>query len=73
MDGAARKAVTLTLDATECDFLITVLRASGSILNTLKALHSSLPDTLPLPLSTDAIVNILALADRIEQQFEGSD
>lgn len=60
--------VTIELDRTEYEFLLTVLRSTGKILNALMALQASMPDADPLPLKLDAMVAIAALADRIEDQ-----
>jgi hypothetical protein len=68
MDGEAPCNLTVTLDAAEWQFLITVLRASTCMLNALLALQHSLPDAIELPITADAVVNVVALANRIEEQ-----
>jgi hypothetical protein len=51
--------------------LIHVLRASTSMLNALLALEQSMPDAMELPITADAVVNVVALANRIEEQIKG--
>jgi hypothetical protein len=68
MDGEAPRNLTITLDAAEWQFPITVLRASTSMLNALLALQHSMPDAIELPITADAVANVIALADRIEEQ-----
>jgi hypothetical protein len=55
----------------ECRFLLAVLRGSGSMLKTIKALQDSVPGIPPLPIGTDALVNLAALTDNIERQVSG--
>ena len=63
------RGVTIKLETVEVQFLLTILKSSSSILTALMALQRSLPGLSPPPLSTDAIVNIAALAENIEQQI----
>jgi hypothetical protein len=65
----AIQTVTIKLDPIEVQFLITVLKSSSSILTALTALQDSFPGLSPSPVSTDAIVNITALAEKIQQQI----
>jgi hypothetical protein len=61
--------VTIRLETIEAQFLITILKSSISILTALMALQRSLPGLSPPPFNTDAIVNIAALAGKIEVQL----
>jgi hypothetical protein len=63
--------VTIELDRTEYEFLLTVLRSTGEILNTLMALQTSMPTSELPPLKLEAMVAIAALAERIERQGNG--
>jgi len=68
-DSNAVHTVTIKLEPTEVQFLITVLKSSSSILTALMTLQDSFPGLPSSPVSTDAIVNITALADKIEHQI----
>ena len=61
--------LTITLEPSEVQFLLTVLKASRTILTAIMSLQESMPGLSPPPISTDAIVNIAALAERIELQI----
>ncbi len=65
------RPLTVTLDAAEWRFLINVLRASTSMLNALLALQHTMPDAIELPITADAVANVVTLADRIEEQITG--
>ncbi|HLK69889.1 MAG TPA: hypothetical protein VKU19_40950 [Bryobacteraceae bacterium] len=60
---------SVTLRADEWEFLITVLRASTRMLNSLLALQRSLPDAIDLPITGDAVAKVSAMADRIAAQL----
>ena len=68
MDDGNAGGVTVTLNAAEWQFLVTVLRASTVIMNTLMALERSMPGAVELPVSADAAANMVVLANRIEEQ-----
>jgi len=68
MEGGAPRTFTVTLDAAEWQFLIAVLRASTGLVNALLALGHSMPDALELPITPEAVANMMILADRIEEQ-----
>ena len=67
MESAA--SLTITLDPSEAQFLVTVLKASTALLTIIVELQQSMPGLPPPPLSTEAITNVAALAEKIEQQF----
>jgi len=58
----------ITLDPTEAQFLVTVLRSSAAILTAVMALQQSFPGLSPPPIGTDAIANITVLAEKIAAQ-----
>jgi len=60
--------VTVTLDATEWQFLVTTLEGTTAILQSLAAVRDALPGGLRLPITTDMMVNITALTGRIKDQ-----
>jgi hypothetical protein len=60
--------VTITLDPVEVRFLVTILRSSGSILNALTVVQQVLPGLSPPVLTTDAIVKMATLAEKIDRQ-----
>ena len=68
MDSETTEAITITLDASEAQFLLTILKASGSILTAIMSLQESLPGLSPPPIGTDAIAKIAMLAESIEHQ-----
>jgi hypothetical protein len=59
---------TVTLEAIEWQFLVTTLQGTTAILKSLSAVRDALPGGLQLPITTEMIVNITALAERIESQ-----
>jgi hypothetical protein len=60
--------VSVTLDASEWQFLVTTLRGTATILKALGAVQDALPKGPQLPITTEMIVNNTAVADRIESQ-----
>jgi hypothetical protein len=59
--------VTITLEAVEFHYLLTVLRSSSHILHAITKLQETLPEALDLGIKLQAIDEIDALADRIEK------
>jgi len=64
------ETVTITLDPTEAQFLVTVLKSSAAILTAVMALEQSFPGLSPPPIGTDAIANIGVLAGKIASQVQ---
>jgi hypothetical protein len=58
----------ITLDPTEAQFLVTVLKSSAAILTAVMALQQSFPGLSPPPIGTYAIANITVLAEKIAAQ-----
>jgi len=58
--------VTITLEAAEYHYLLTVLRSSSHILHAITKLQEALPEALDLGLKFEAIEQIDVLANRIE-------
>jgi hypothetical protein len=69
MDSETTEGLTITVDLTEVKFLLTTLQASSKILTTIMGLQQCMPALFPSPITTDTIVNIAALADRIGEQI----
>jgi hypothetical protein len=67
-DTETAAPVTIVLDPVEIHFLVTVLRSSGSVLDALTVVQRTLPGLSPPPLTTDAIVKMATLAEKIERQ-----
>ena len=65
---AALQNLSVTFEADEWRFLVTVLRAATSMLHTLMAVQHYTPDSIELPITADAVANVTVMADRIEQQ-----
>jgi hypothetical protein len=63
------ESITITLDRSEAQFLITVLKSSNAILTALLALQKSIPELPPPPIDENAIATISALARNIEKQI----
>lgn len=66
--GMFTQPLTVTLEATEWQFLVTTLQGTSAILKALAVLQGTLPD-FQLPITPDMIVNIGALTERIENQL----
>jgi hypothetical protein len=66
--GMEPETTTITLDPTEAQFLVTVLKSSAAILTAVMALQQSFPGLSPPPIGTDAIANITILAGKIAAQ-----
>jgi hypothetical protein len=62
--------VGVTLDVSEWQFLITTLRGTASLLKALAALRDAMPVGFELPITTDMIVNTVAVAEKIESQLK---
>jgi hypothetical protein len=69
MDSETAESLTITLDLTEAKFLLTILKASREILTTIMGFQQSMPGLSPPPITTEAIVNIAALAEKIGAQI----
>jgi hypothetical protein len=69
MDSETTEGLTITLDLTEAKFLLTILKASSEILTTIMSLQQSMPG-LSAPITTDTIVNIAALTEKVRDQNE---
>jgi len=69
MDSETAADITITLDVSEAQFLLTILNASGTILTAIMTLQESIPGLSPPPIGTDAIVKIAMLAESIERQI----
>jgi hypothetical protein len=52
--------------------LVTTLQSTSAMLKALAVLRDILPDNFQLPITTDMMVNILALIERIEDQVGNS-
>jgi hypothetical protein len=59
--------ITVTLDATEWQFLITTLKGTAAMLKALSGLRDAVPD-FQLPISTDMIANIVGVTESVENQ-----
>jgi hypothetical protein len=66
----ATQRVAVTLDVSEWQFLVTTLQGTASLLKALAALRDAMPDGFQLPITTDMIVNTVALTERIESQLK---
>ena len=66
----ANQPLAVTLDVSEWQFLVTTLHGTASLLKALAALRDAMPDGFQLPITTDMIVNTVALAERIENQLK---
>jgi len=64
--------VTITLEAAEFHYLLTVLRSSSHILHAITKLQETLPEAIDLGIKFAAIEEISALADRIERSAKHS-
>lgn len=62
------ESITITLDPTEAQFLVTVLKSSAAILTAVMALEQSFPGLSSPAIGTDAIANITVLAGKITAQ-----
>jgi hypothetical protein len=62
--------LTVTLEMTEWQFLITILQGTSTMLQSLGAVRDALPSGLELPIAPEMIVNITALTERIEEQMK---
>jgi hypothetical protein len=69
MDSETTESLTITLDLSEAKFLLTILKASRAILTTIMGLQQSMPGLSPSPITTDTIVNIASLAERVGDQI----
>ena len=58
----------MRFDPVEWRFLITTLNGTVSMLRALVTLREAMPESFQIPITSDAIVNILALAEKIEAQ-----
>jgi hypothetical protein len=65
--------VSITLAATEWQFLVTILKGTTAILTALAGLREALPSSFHVPITFDTITNITVLAERIESQAENSE
>ena len=66
-------ARTVTLEAPEWQLLITTLQGTIAMMNALAAIQGALLMVPRLPITTDMIVNITCLAERIETQVKESE
>jgi hypothetical protein len=66
------ETITITLDPSEGQFLVTVLKASAAVLTAVMALEQSFPGLSPPPISADAIANITILAGKIAAQVNSN-
>jgi hypothetical protein len=60
---------TISLEPSEMQFLVEVLKASAKLLTIIVSLQQSIPGLSPPPLDDEAITNVAALAEKIEQQI----
>jgi hypothetical protein len=60
--------VAVTLDPVEWQFLITALNGTSAMLRALFTLREAMPDSFQVPITSGAIVDIMALAEKIEAQ-----
>ena len=63
--------LTVTLEATEWQFLVTTLQGTSAILKALAVLQGTIPD-FHLSITPDMIVKIGVLTERIEDQVGSS-
>ena len=59
------ETITITLNLTEVQFQVTVIKSSAAILTAGMALEQSFPGLSQPPIGTDAITNITGLAGKI--------
>jgi hypothetical protein len=68
MSNQHQGGVAVTLDPAEWQFLITTLTGTGAMLRALVTLREAMPDSFQVPITSDAIANIMALCHKIERQ-----
>jgi hypothetical protein len=68
MSAQPQGGIAVTLDPAEWQFLITTLNSSSAMLRALFTLREAMPDSFQVPITSGAIVNIMALAEKIEAQ-----
>jgi hypothetical protein len=61
--------LAVTLEATEWQFLVTTLQGTSAMLKALAVLKDTLPG-FQLPITSDMIINIVGLTERIEDQVK---
>jgi len=62
--------LTVTLEASQWQFLVATLQGTGAMLKALAVLQDTLPGGFQLPITSDMMVNIAALTNRIEDQLK---
>jgi len=64
--------LTVTLEKSEWQFLVTTLQGTSAMLKALALLRDALPGGFQLPITPDMIVSIITLTERIEDQVKTS-
>lgn len=60
--------ITVELEKAEWQFLVTVLRSTPRILQSLAAAGEALPEPVQLPIDEEMLANVRELAERISAQ-----
>jgi hypothetical protein len=64
--------ITVALDTSEWQFLLTTLKGTCEILKALATLRDVMPAAFQVPIGSDTLVNIMVLSERIESQIAAS-
>jgi hypothetical protein len=62
----------VTLEVTQCQFLVNTLQGTTAILKALAILWDTLPGGFQLSITPEMIVNIAALTEQVEDQLRTS-